>query len=304
MKHLIHIAGPTAIGKTRLAIALAKHFQTEILSCDSRQFYQEMCIGTAVPNTDELADAPHHFIQHISIHEKYSVGDYEKDALTCLQRLFSEQKKSIAILVGGSGLYSNAVIKGLDYFPNVPNHIRKLLNHLYQEKGLPFIQETLRACDPSYAEQVDIHNPQRIIRALEVFFASGEPFSSFLGKNKPIRPFHTLEIGLKAPQEVLHHRINTRIDIMLSEGLLPEIQHLYPFRSLNALQTVGYQEFFDFFEGKTNLATAIDLAKLHTRQFAKRQYTWYHKSPHINWFDYDTDTSTIIQYIENALRHS
>ena len=282
-KTLLTIVGPTAIGKTSLAIDLALHFGTEIISCDSRQFFKEMSIGTAVPSAKELTQAKHHFIQHKSIFEPYSVGDFERDAITLLTELF--QRNDVVIMVGGSGLYADAVLYGLDDFPEVSTEIRNELNTHYQVQGIAYLQTKLKDLDPIQYERMDIQNPQRMLRALEVCIASGKPYSSFLNKKKILRDFTNLTIGLTAEREVVYERINRRVELMLEDGLLIEAQRLFPYKELNALQTVGYRELFDFFEGKTSLDFAIEEIKKNTRRFAKRQYTWFHKNKDIHWFE-------------------
>lgn len=282
-KTLLTIIGPTAIGKTSLAINLALYFGTEIISCDSRQFFKEMSIGTAVPSAEELAQAKHHFIQHKSIFEPYSVGDFERDAITLLTELF--QRNDVVIMVGGSGLYADTVLYGLDDFPEVSTEIRNELNTHYQVQGIAYLQTKLKDLDPIQYERMDIQNPQRMLRALEVCIASGKPYSSFLNKKKILRDFTNLTIGLTAEREVVYERINRRVELMLEDGLLIEAQRLFPYKELNALQTVGYRELFDFLEGKTSLDFAVEEIKKNTRRFAKRQYTWFHKNKDIHWFE-------------------
>jgi hypothetical protein len=282
-KTLLTIIGPTAIGKTSLAINLALYFGTEIISCDSRQFFKEMSIGTAVPSAEELAQAKHHFIQHKSIFEPYSVGDFERNAITLLTELF--QRNDVVIMVGGSGLYADAVLYGLDDFPEVSTEIRNELNTYYQVQGIAYLQTKLKDLDPIQYERMDIQNPQRMLRALEVCIASGKPYSSFLNKKKILRDFTNLTIGLTAEREVVYERINRRVELMLEDGLLIEAQRLFPYKELNALQTVGYRELFDFLEGKTSLDFAVEEIKKNTRHFAKRQYTWFHKNKDIHWFE-------------------
>lgn len=282
-KILLTVVGPTAIGKTSLAIDLALHFGTEIISCDSRQFFKEMSIGTAVPSSEELAQVKHHFIQHKSIFDTYSVGDFERDVITLLKELFKQH--NVVIMVGGSGLYADAVFYGLDDFPEVSPEIRNELNELYQKQGITYLQTRLKDLDPIQYTQMDIQNPQRMMRALEVCIASGKPYSSFLKKKKTLRDFTNITIGLTAEREVVYNRINERVDLMLENGLLIEAQTLFPHKGLNALQTVGYRELFDFFEGKTSLAFAVEEIKKNTRRFAKRQYTWFHKNKDIHWFE-------------------
>lgn len=293
---LISVVGPTAIGKTRLAIDLAKYFQTEIISCDSRQFFKEMKIGTAVPEPAELEQVTHHFIQHKSIFEPYSVGDFEREAIHLLSQLFENQE--VVIMVGGSGLYADAVTNGLDDFPEVSEEIRNNLNEEYQQKGISFLQEMLKKLDEEHFLRVDTQNPQRMIRALEVCLASGKPYSSFLHKNTPQRTFQTLTIGLTSDRDTVYQRINQRVEQMLEKGLIAEVQKLIPHKKLNALQTVGYRELFDFFEGKTSLSFAIEEIKKNTRRFAKRQYTWFGKNKETQWFDYQYDINQIIAFIE------
>lgn len=299
MKYLISIGGPTAIGKTKLAIALAQYFKTEIISADSRQFFKEMKIGTAVPTDEELQQAPHHFIQHKSIFENYSVGDFERETIKLIDNLF--KINNIVVMVGGSGLYSNAVINGLDDFPEIPPQIRNTLNTDFQNFGISFLQQKLQQIDPEQYNRMDNQNPQRLIRALEVCLASGKPYSSFLNQTSKKRNFIPIEIALKADREIVYQRINQRVELMLHNGLLCEAQKLYPHKYLNALQTVGYRELFDFFDRKTNLREAIENIKMNTRRFAKRQFTWFNKNKNIQWFDYQEDINEIITYINHKI---
>ena len=277
-KQLIIIGGPTASGKTALAIRLAQHFSTEILSADSRQFYREMIIGTAKPTERELNLVKHHFINNISIHDAYSVGEYEKQALEVLSDIF--QKNDVAIMVGGTGLYIRAVCEGLDEFPEVPLSIRQDLEHLYQTEGIEPLQKMLQSVDYEYYKQADIQNPMRLLRALSVYQASGEPFSSFRKGETSDRIFDAIYICLDVPRAMLYDRINKRVDSMIDEGLIDEARYLLPFKHLIALQTVGYAELFDYFEGKITLPEAIDKIKQHTRNYAKRQITWFRKDTH------------------------
>ncbi|WP_454983289.1 tRNA (adenosine(37)-N6)-dimethylallyltransferase MiaA [Capnocytophaga sputigena] len=296
-KILLTVVGPTAIGKTSLAIDLALHFGTEIISCDSRQFFKEMSIGTAVPSSEELAQVKHHFIQHKSIFDTYSVGDFERDAITLLKELFKQH--NVVIMVGGSGLYADTVVYGLDDFPEVSPEIRNELNELYQKQGITYLQTRLKDLDPIQYTQMDVQNPQRMMRALEVCIASGKPYSSFLNKKKTLRDFTNITIGLTAEREVVYNRINERVELMLENGLLIEAQTLFPHKKLNALQTVGYRELFNFFEGKTSLDFAIEEIKKNTRRFAKRQYTWFHKNKDINWFEINQlDKLSICQLLD------
>ena len=294
---LINIVGPTAIGKTALAIQIAKHFQTEIISADSRQFFKEMKIGTAVPDAEELAAAPHHFIQHISIKDQYNVGDFEKDALAKLKDLF--QKKNIVVMVGGSGLYIKAVTEGLDEFPEVDKDIRQNLNEHLEKDGLDWLQKKLYMLDPEYYKTADLQNPHRVIRALEICIGTEKPFSSFLNQGKEQRNFQTITIGLTAERALIYDRINRRVDLMMENGLLEEARMLYPHRDLNALNTVGYKELFAYLDGDMDLETAVSEIKKNTRRFAKRQLTWFRKDEAIEWFEYDSELQKVINFIES-----
>jgi len=282
-KTLIVIAGPTASGKTAVGIELARRYHTVVVSADSRQFYREMSIGTAKPSPDELAAAKHYFIDSLSIIETYTAGDYEQDALKVLDALF--KINDFVILVGGSGLFIKAVCEGFDFFPDIKPGIREKLIAEFESEGISSIQERLRIADPLYYEQVDLNNAQRVIRALEVFETSGQPYSSFRKSGSGERPFQIIKFGLGMDREVLYDRINRRVDEMMKHGLLDEARSLLPYRHLNALQTVGYSELFDYFDGKTDLETAIALIKQNTRRFAKRQMTWFNKDKEITWVD-------------------
>jgi len=297
--YLITVVGATAIGKTALSIKLAQHFNAEIISCDSRQFYKEMTIGTAVPTAQELDAAKHHFIQNRSIFEDYSVGQFEKDALSKLDTLFS--KNNIVIMVGGSGLYTNAIIEGLDYFPDIDPEIRINLNERLKIEGLSSLQNQLKALDIETYNSIEIENPHRLIRALEICIGSGKTYSEFKNKPKAKRNFIPIKIGLTADREIMYARINQRVDTMMIEGLLEEAKKLHEFKNLNALQTVGYRELFDYFDENCTLAFAIEEIKKNTRRFAKRQVTWNKKDPEILWFDFEEDTSKIIKSIEDLL---
>lgn len=297
--YLIVVIGPTAIGKTALGIKIAQHFNTHIISCDSRQFYKEMAIGTAVPSAEELAAAPHHFIQNISIHDTYSVGDFERDALGKLDELFKENP--VQVMVGGSGLFVNAILNGLDDFPDVDPSIREQLNKDLEEKGLPYLQNMLKELDPIHYEKVAIDNPQRVTRALEICVGTGKPYSSFLNIKQHSRNFTPIVIGLEADREKMYERINMRVDIMMDKGLLQEAEALYPHRENNALQTVGYRELFSYFDKEYTLDFALEEIKKNTRRFAKRQITWFKRTPDVMWFDYLTDTKQIIDSIKNIV---
>ena len=280
---LIVIAGPTASGKTAAAIQLAQHFNTVVVSADSRQFFREMSIGTAKPNAEELAAAPHYFINSHSITESFSVGDFERECLVLLEELF--QKHQVVIFAGGSGLYIKAICEGFDELPTADPVIRERLNAELAENGLLALQERLKLVDPAYYNEVDTNNPQRVIRAIEVYENSGQPFSSYRTAKTNKRTFNIIKLGLDMPREVLYDRINRRVDMMVADGLVEEVKALLPHRQLNALNTVGYSEIFEYFNGNTDLPTAISMIKQNTRRFAKRQMTWFRKDEGIIWVD-------------------
>ncbi len=299
-KYLISIVGPTAIGKTALSIKLAQHFNTEIISCDSRQFFKEMTIGTAVPETEELAAAPHHFIQNKSILENYNVGAFEKEAISKLNELFKIH--DIIIMVGGSGLYENAVVNGLDEFPTIDKSVREELTNRLATEGIESLQKQLLNLDPESYHKIAIDNPQRLSRALEICIGSGKPYSSFLNIKKNSRPFKTISIGLTAEREFMYDRINKRVDIMIQKGLIDEVKALTPYQDLNALNTVGYKEIFKFLKQEWELDFAISEIKKNTRRFAKRQVTWFKRNKNTNWFDYNTNISNIVNYIKQEIK--
>ena len=282
-KYLIIVGGATATGKTRMAIELARHFDTEILSADSRQFYREMTIGTAKPNAEELAAAKHHFIDSLSIQDAYSVGDFEQDALQVLDTIF--EKKDVAIMAGGSGLFIRAVCEGLDEFPEVPTVVRSQLAAEFKENGLSFLQKELAEKDPDYFGKVDIQNPVRLIRALSVIRVSGQPFSNFLNQEKPKRNFTPIYVLLDMDRAHLYDKINRRVDLMMENGLLEEAKNLHPFKNLTALQTVGYQELMEYFDGNWTLEKAVEMIKQNSRRYAKRQMTWFRKRPYWERFE-------------------
>lgn len=297
-KHLIVIVGPTAIGKTALAIQIAKYFQTEIVSADSRQFYREMAIGTAKPTVEELSEVPHHFINSHSIKDEFTVGDFEQEALKCLTGIFKH--RNVALLVGGSGLFVNAVTRGFDDLPKAPAEVREELNRQYETDGIAALQEKLKAVDPDYFATVDIQNPQRIIRALEVTLTTGKPFSTYRTNTRKDRMFHAVKIGLNLERESLYNRINHRVDQMIANGLIQEVEKLAAFRNFNALNTVGYAELFNYIDGKSTLTEAINLIKQNTRRFAKRQLTWFRRDQEIEWFSPE-QFPDIINYINSRI---
>jgi tRNA dimethylallyltransferase len=281
-KSLIVVVGPTGIGKTSLAITLAQERGTEIISADSRQIFKEMSIGTAKPTAEELAAVPHHFVGRMSIHDSYSAGQFERDALAKIEELHT--KHDTVIMVGGSGLYVNAVLYGFDDLPG-DSTIRATLKGRLEAEGLESLVTQLQSLDPISAERVDAQNPQRVLRALEVCLSSGKPYSSLLNSGGKERPFDIVLIGLTAAREVVYERINQRVDQMMASGLLEEAKNLFEFRHLNALQTVGYQELFTHLEGQCTLDEAVELIKQNTRRFAKRQYTWFKKLEGLRWFE-------------------
>lgn len=281
-RYLIIIAGPTAVGKTDTAIRLARHLGTEIINADSRQVYREMKTGTAVPSSLQLAQVKHHLVGHRSIHEYYNASLYELEAIEILDRLFA--RHNVAILAGGSGMYIEAVCHGIDDIPSVDPEIRDRLNKIYLEYGLAGIQSRLLSADPEYYKKADLNNPKRILKALEISEMTGRPYSSFLTGHAKERKFQPLRICLDIPREELHANINRRVDSMVAEGLVDEARGLYPYSELNALNTVGYKELFDYFENKLTLDEAIGKIKDHTRQYARRQLTWFRKQKDTKWF--------------------
>jgi tRNA dimethylallyltransferase len=274
-KTLIILGGATASGKTDLAIRLAQHFETEIVSADSRQFFREMNIGTAKPTTAELAAAPHHFVNNLSVTDAYSVGDFEREALAVLENIFD--RHDTAICVGGTGLYLRALCEGLDDLPKVDEKIKQDLQQQFEQEGIEVLQKMLENVDNEFFKHAEIQNPMRLLRALGVSLTTGKPFSSFRTGEKKIRFFKPVYLKTNVERAVLYERINSRVDAMLAAGLVEEVKSLSRFWHLNALRTVGYQEFFDYFEGKIPLAEAVDLVKQHSRNYAKRQETWFRK---------------------------
>ncbi|MHC8948174.1 tRNA (adenosine(37)-N6)-dimethylallyltransferase MiaA [Sphingobacterium hungaricum] len=297
-KTIVVVVGPTAVGKTAMAIELAKKFSTEILSADSRQFYREMSIGTAKPSLEELAQAKHHFIDSHSITEPYSAGDFERDALVLLSNLFLT--KDVAIVVGGSGLFIRALCEGLDSLPNVSEEIRSRLNLKAEQEGIALFQELLKTIDPAFYESQSIHNTQRVIRAMEIYEATGNPISYYQQKNTDKRPFNIITIGLNTDRQLLYDRINKRVDGMMANGLLEEVKGLENYKSYPALQTVGYAELFDYLDTKISLLEATDKIKQNSRKYAKRQITWFKKYGETEWFE-PNDTEGILDYIDQKL---
>ncbi|RLD30208.1 MAG: tRNA (adenosine(37)-N6)-dimethylallyltransferase MiaA [Bacteroidetes bacterium] len=298
--YLISIVGPTAIGKTKLSLKLAQYFKTEIISADSRQFYKEMQIGTTVPSTEELSQMKHHFIHHKSIEDNYNVGAFEKDAILRLDTLFKTHQ--VVIMVGGSGLYIDAVTKGLDHFPAIDTNVRETLNKKLKTDGIKSLQSQLKELDLDLFNTIAIDNPHRVIRALEICIGTGKPYSSFLNKEKPKRNFKSISIGLSANREIIYDRINKRVDIMIENGLLDEVKELQGKQHLNALNTVGYKELIKFLNGEWTLEFAVSEIKKNTRRFAKRQLTWFKKDKTILWLDHTTDFNMIIEKLKTKFK--
>ena len=283
-KKLIAIVGPTASGKTNLAIDLANYYDCEIISADSRQFYREMNIGTAKPSENQLIDVKHHFINNLSVTDNYTVGDYKDEVNTFLNLYFNSN--DYVVMVGGSGLFIDAVINGIDDFPKVPKSLRNKINSDFEKKGIDYLKDELKKLDPKYYKIVDLKNHRRIIRALEVCYFSDKPYSSFLNSSKKkAKKYDVIIIGLNPRKEILEIRINNRVDEMINGGLIKEVKSLLKYRDLNPLNTVGYKELFEFFDGFISLKDAIELIKLNTRKYSKRQMTWFKKNKDILWFE-------------------
>lgn len=298
MKNLISVVGPTGIGKTRLAIDLAKYFNTEIVSCDSRQFFQEMKIGTASPSEEELAEAPHHFIGNLSVKEYYSIGQYEEDALQKLNELF--ETHNTVILVGGSMMYEKAVIEGLNDLPEANSENQEKLQQIMDSEGIEKLQELLKELDPEYFDVVDFQNHRRLLRAIDVIWQTGKKYSELIAVSQDSRDFNVIRIGIESSREELYDRINRRVDIMMEKGLLDEARSLEKFKGLTALNTVGYAELFKYFEGEWDLDFAISEIKKNSRRYAKRQLTWYRKADDIHYLSLgysQKDFDTLIEFI-------
>lgn len=293
-KKLFIILGPTASGKTALSIQLAKELNTEIISCDSRQFYKELKIGAAPPSKEQLQKTKHHFIKHLSIKDNYNTGQYEEDAIKKISSLFKTYNN--LILVGGSGLYIDAICNGIDYIPQTPQKIRDRINNEFTEKGITWLQEKVKKIDIDFYQLSDTSNPQRLKRCLEVYQNTGEKLSSFYKKEKIKRDFKIIKIGISIEREKLYNRINQRVDQMIKNGLIDEAKKLFQYQKLNALKTVGYKELFDFFDNKTDLETAVEEIKKNSRRLAKRQITWFKRDKQINWFKINKEDE-IIKFI-------
>nr|WP_239583219.1 tRNA (adenosine(37)-N6)-dimethylallyltransferase MiaA [Chryseobacterium sp. JUb44] len=295
---MISVVGPTGIGKTRLAIDLAKHFSTEIVSCDSRQFFKEMIIGTASPTEEELAEAPHHFIGNLSVEEYYSIGQYEEDALKKLNELF--EKYDTVILVGGSMMYEKAVIEGLNDLPEANEENQIKLQEILDNEGIEKLQQMLKELDPEYFSVVDFHNHRRLLRAIDVIWQTNKKYSELIAVSQDSRDFNVIRIGIEAPREELYDRINRRVDIMMEKGLLDEAKGLEKFKHLTALNTVGYSELFKYFDEEWDLEFAVSEIKKNSRRYAKRQLTWYRKADDIHYLQLgysEKDFNGLIEYI-------
>lgn len=298
-KNLISVVGPTGIGKTRLAIDLAKYFNTEIISCDSRQFFKGMEIGTAAPSLEELAEAPHHFIGNLSVEDYYSIGQYEEDALKKLNELF--ENHDTVVLVGGSMMYEKAVIEGLNDLPEANEDNQKKLHEILENEGIEKLQEILKELDPEYFNVVDFHNHRRLLRAIDVIWQTNKKYSEQIAVSQDSRDFNTIRIGIEAPREELYDRINRRVDIMMEKGLLEQAKGLEKFKDLTALKTVGYSELFKYFDGEWDLDFAVSEIKKNSRRYAKRQLTWYRKADDIHYLQLGyshEDFDGLIRYID------
>jgi len=295
-KKLITISGQTASGKTNLSIRLAQNLNCSIISCDSRQFYKEMSIGTAVPSKIELSKANHYFIHHKSVKDNYTVGDFQNDALKLIENLF--KKDDYIILTGGSGMYMDAIVNGIDKFPKIKLGVRELLNEKYNSRGILFLKNKLKELDPEYYDIVDVNNHRRLIRALEVCISTGKPYSSFLNKKNKKYDFESVNFGIKVDRELLYKKINYRVDKMISDGLIQEAKTLFNFKDLNTLNTVGYKELFEHFKGNLTKSQAIEKIKQNTRRYAKRQMTWL-KNKNLVWIENNVEIDEIKRFINS-----
>jgi tRNA dimethylallyltransferase len=293
--NLIVIVGPTGIGKTDTSIKIAQALNTEIISCDSRQIYKETRIGTAVPSHDQLKKVPHHMVQVRSIKDYYNASMFEYDVLEILGSIF--KTNNLAIMTGGSGFYIDAVCRGIDEFPTTPPELRNEIHVKFKNEGIEYLQEEVKKLDPDYYRRVDLNNPKRLMKAIEVSRITGQPYSGFLKGSAKNRPFKTIKIGLNTDREFLYSRINERVDLMINEGLIDEARRLYHLKGINALNTVGYKELFEYFEGHIDLDRAIELIKRNSRRYARRQITWFNRYDDVKWFE-PNNTEDILNYIQ------
>lgn len=300
MKKLISIVGTTGIGKTKLAIEIAKHFSTEIISCDSRQFFREMKIGNATPSPEELAEVPHHFIGNLSVENYYSIGQFEKDALKKIEELF--EKKDVVVLVGGSMMYEKAILEGLNDLPEANAENQQKLENILEKEGIENLQKILQDLDAGYFKIVDTENPRRLFRAIDIIWQTGKTYTENIQDQVKKRNFDVIRIGISAPREIIYDRINKRVDLMVENGLLDEVKSLIPFRNNLALQTVGYAELFKYFEGEWTLDFALEEIKKNSRRFAKRQLTWYRKEENINWLNFENPTEESLNLLKAMIR--
>ena len=300
MKKLISIVGTTGIGKTKLAIEIAKHFSTEIISCDSRQFFREMNIGTATPSAEELAEVPHHFIGNLSVENYYSIGQFEKDALKKIEELF--ERKDVVVLVGGSMMYEKAILEGLNDLPEANAENQQKLENILEKEGIENLQKILQYLDAEYFKIVDTENPRRLFRAIDIIWQTGKTYTENIQDQVKKRNFEVIRIGISAPREIIYDRINKRVDLMVENGLLDEVKSLIPFRNNLALQTVGYAELFKYFEGEWTLDFALEEIKKNSRRFAKRQLTWYRKEENINWLNFENPTEESLNLLKAMIR--
>ncbi len=298
-KTLVVITGPTGIGKTEVSIKVAQHFNAEIVSADSRQIFKELCIGTAVPSEEELAAVPHHFIQSHSVEENYNASRYETEALELINKLF--QQNDILLLLGGSMLYIDAICKGIDIMPDADPEVRASLKKQLEEEGLESLRLQLKTLDPEYYKKVDLKNPNRIIHALEISIQTGKPYSSFRSDTPKERPFQIIKIALNCDRQVLHNRINLRVDKMMEAGLEEEARSVFHKKYLNSLNTVGYQELFAYFNAEISRDKAIELIKRNSRRYARKQITWFRRDESVKWFE-PTDTKEIIDWINAQIK--
>ena len=297
MKKLISIIGTTGIGKTKLAIEIAKHFDTEIISCDSRQFFREMKIGTAAPSAEELSEVPHHFIGNLSVENYYSIGQFEKEAIEKIEKLFT--KKNVVVLVGGSMMYEKAVLEGLNDLPEANVENQEKLETIFNEKGIEPLQEILQKLDPEYFAIVDKDNPRRLFRAIDIIWQTGKSYTENISEQIKKRNFEFIRIGIEAPREIIYERINHRVDQMIEAGLVKEAQLLIPFQNNLALKTVGYSELFKYFNNEWTFDFAIEEIKKNSRRFAKRQLTWYRKETNIHWVNFENSVQESLSLLEN-----